>query len=91
MPSYVVFLDSETSLFDFSTVLDDFSLFTNDLKRQISLPMSPLSSLEAGTNFLVVRLNIEPNPMAITVQTKQMTLYGMLKSGVGKEIKSSSV
>ena len=90
----MIFLDSVTSLSVFLMVLqtaDDFSLFTHNLIRHISLLRSPLSSLEAGTNLLVVRLNMEPNPMAITVQTKQMTLYGMLKSGVGKEIKSNSV
>ncbi len=34
---------------------------------------------------------MEPKPMAITVQTKQMTLYGMLKSGVGRETSRGSV
>ena len=56
-----------------------------------SWPRKLLSSLEAGIKFLVVRLNIDPNPMAITVHTKQMTLYGILKSGVGREIRSNSV
>ena len=63
----------------------------NHLICERSRPRNPLSSLEAGIKFLVVRLNIDPNPMAITVHTKQMTLYGMLKSGVGREIRSNSV
>ena len=32
-----------------------------------------------------------PNAMATTVLTKQMTLYGILKSGVGTETRRGSV
>ena len=53
--------------------------------------MSPLFFSVTGVNVLVVRLKMEPNAMAMTVHTKHMTLYGMLKSGVGKETRSSSV
>lgn len=43
--------------------------------NEIILPNSPLVfSGVAGSSLLVVRLNIEPKPMAITVHTKQMTL-----------------
>ena len=34
---------------------------------------------------------MEPNAMASTVQARQMTLYGMLKSGVGKDTRRDSV
>jgi hypothetical protein len=34
--------------------------------------------------FLVVKLCNDPKPIAIAVHVKQITLYGMLKSGVGK-------
>lgn len=82
-------LVSVESLLDSTAIISD--LYTNDLICHITLSRRRLSLLVAGTNILVVRLNIEPNPMAITVHTKQMTLYGMLKSGVGKETWSKSV
>ena len=43
-----------------------------------------------GLNSLVVRLKREPKAMATTVQTKHMTLYGMLKSGIGTETSRTS-
>ena len=72
--------------------MDDFFLIIKRMIWEVSFLRSPwFSSLEAGTNLRVVRLKMDPNPMAITVHTKQMTLYGILKSGVGREIRSSSV
>ena len=44
----------------------------------------------ASCRVRVVRLNMEPNAMAMTVHTKQMTLYGIEKSGVGKDIRRGS-
>ncbi len=50
-----------------------------------------LFSSVSGTNLRAVRLKIDPNPMAITVHTKQITLYGILKSGVAIEMSNGSV
>ena len=38
-----------------------------------------------------MRLKTDPNPMAMMVHTKQITLYGMLKSGVGRDTSNVSV
>ena len=47
-------------------------------------------SAAAGWRVRVVRLKMEPNAMAMTVHTKQMTLYGIEKSGVGMETRRGS-
>ena len=43
------------------------------------------SGLFTTTNRRVNRLNILPNTSAIIVLVKMMTLYGILKSGVGRD------
>jgi len=62
-----------------------------NLRRVSSLEISPWFLSVAGWSVLVVRLKTDPNPMAMMVHTKQMTLYGMLKSGVGRDTSSVSV
>lgn len=44
-----------------------------------------------STQWRVVRLCTEPKAIATTVHAKHMTLYGMLKSGVGKDTSRASV
>ena len=44
-----------------------------------------------ATKLRVLKLCRDPNAMATTVQAKHMTLYGMLKSGVGRDTTRLSV
>lgn len=44
-----------------------------------------------ASNLREERLWNEPNAMATTVHAKQMTLYGILKSGVGRVMRRISV
>ena len=46
---------------------------------------------EASTSLLVSKLNMLPKQSAITVQVRIMTLYGILKSGVGSARSSEVV
>lgn len=55
-------------------------LFYKDNKRNKVLKYIVLSSY-----LLVVILCMGPKAKATTVQVRQMTLYGMLKSGVGND------
>lgn len=53
----------------------------------LTFPTTPANGLlgtsSTSTNLLINRLKILPNPNAITVLVKMITLYGILKSGVG--------
>ena len=61
-------------------------------KKRFSLASKPFFLVgSSSTKRRVVRLWMEPNAMASTVQARQMTLYGMLKSGVGKDTRRDSV
>lgn len=62
------------------------------LTLAISLPRKPFSiSPSSIVKFLVVMLCSGPKASATTVHARQITLYGMEKSGVGKLTSSDSV
>lgn len=68
------------------------AFFLLKLKRPFNLAKRPLVVAGSSrTNRRVVRLCTEPNATATTVHARQMTLYGMLKSGVGRETSKDSV
>ena len=81
------FFSSETSSFFFPNILP-----FNFANIALTLPMGPGFFLgSTASNLREERLWNEPNAMATTVQAKQMTLYGILKSGVGRVIRRISV
>ena len=81
------FFSSETSSFFFPNILP-----FNFANIALTLPMRPGCFLgSTASNLREERLWNEPNAMATTVQAKQMTLYGILKSGVGRVIRRISV
>ena len=68
-------------------------LLNFDFKKFLTLPISPGWTSTASTmvKLFVVMLCNGPKAKATTVHVKQMTLYGIEKSGVGKFTNRASV
>ena len=68
------------------------SLVFRLLTALLSLPRGPDGFLgSTASSLLVDRLWKEPKPIATTVHARQITLYGILKSGVGRVTSTASV
>lgn len=81
------FFSSESSSFFFPNILP-----FNFANIALTFPIRPGFFLgSTASNLREERLWNEPNAMATTVQAKQITLYGILKSGVGRVIRRISV
>ena len=64
----------------------------NFASAALILPTGPVLFFEStASNLREERLWKEPKAMATTVHARQMTLYGILKSGVGRVISRISV
>lgn len=76
---------------------DTSSFFPNNLilnlvKADLILPTGLVAFMgSTASNLRVDKLWNEPKAMATTVQARQITLYGILKSGVGRVIRRASV